>query len=379
MIEIALRMLSGDRAKYLGLVSGIAFATLLITQQASIFVSLMMRTANQVLDVREADIWVMDSRVRYADEVEPLRDVDLTRIRGVEGVEWATPFYKGTAILRTREGLINQVSLVGVDDATLVGAPRTWVKGDLSALRKPYGIVLDIQGAQFIWPGEDVPLGRTAEINDVRVEVTGIADVSPPFITFPIAYMRYSDAVRVLPPQRNVMSYVIVKAAPGVDPAALAARISEQTSLQALTWSAFAWRSVEYVLTRTGIPVNFSITVLLGILVGAAVTAQTFYLFVFENLRQFGALKAIGATNWQIFGMVLAQAVVVGSLGYGIGVGLCALFFEVTRGAAALEAFRMVPEVVAATGGVIALILLLSSLFSIRRVFVVDPAIVFRG
>ena len=379
MIEVALRMLSGDRTKYLGLISGIAFATLLITQQASIFVSLMMRSANQVLDVREADVWVMDPRVRYVDEVEPLRDVDLTRIRGVEGIEWAVPFYKGAAILRTREGLINQISLVGVDDATLAGAPRKWVKGDLSALRRPYGIVFDVQGAEFIWPGEDVPLGRTAEINDVRVEVTGLADVAPPFITFPIAYMRYSDAVRLLPPERNVMSYVIVKAAPGVDPAVLAKRITEQTSLQALTWDAFAWRSVEYVLTRTGIPVNFGITVLLGILVGAAVTAQTFYLFVFENLRQFGALKAIGATNVQILRMVLAQAAVVGTLGYGIGVGLCALFFHVTSGAAALEAFRMVPEVVAATGGVIAMILVLSCLFSIRRVFVVDPAIVFRG
>jgi|LNFM01.1.fsa_nt_gb putative ABC transport system permease protein len=379
MIEIALRMLSGDRTKYLGLVSGIAFATLLIAQQASIFVSLMMRTANQVLDVREADLWVMDPRVRYVDEVEPLRDVDLARIRGVDGVDWAVPFYKGTAILRTREGLINQVSLVGVDDATLVGAPRKWVKGDLSALRRPNGIVLDLQGAQFIWPGEDVPLGRTAEINDVRVELTGIADVSPPFITFPIAYMRYSDAVRLLPPQRNVMSYVIVKATPGTDPAELGARIAARTGLQALTWDAFAWRSVEYVLTRTGIPVNFGITVLLGILVGAAVTAQTFYLFVFENLRQFGALKAIGATNAQILSMVLAQAAVVGALGYGIGIGLCALFFEVTGGAAALEGFRLVPQVMAATGGVIALILVLSCLFSIRRVFVVDPAIVFRG
>jgi putative ABC transport system permease protein len=379
MIEIALRMLSGDRTKYLGLISGIAFATLLIAQQASIFVSLMMRTANQVLDVREADVWVMDPRVRYVDEVEPLRDVDLARIRGVDGVEWAVPFYKGTAILRTREGLINQVSLVGVDDATLAGAPRKWVKGDLSALRRPDGIVLDLQGVQFIWPGEDVPLGRTAEINDVRVELTGIADVSPPFITFPIAYMRYSDAVRLLPPQRNVMSYVIVKGTAGTDPDLLAARIAEQTGLQALTWDAFAWRSVEYVLTRTGIPVNFGITVVLGILVGAAVTAQTFYLFVFENLRQFGALKAIGATNGQILAMVLAQATVVGALGYGIGIGLCALFFEATAGAAALEGFRMVPQVVAATGGVIALILVLSCLFSIRRVFVVDSAIVFRG
>jgi putative ABC transport system permease protein len=48
--------------------------------------------------------------------------------------------------------------------------------------------------------------------------------------------------------------------------------------------------------------------VLLGFIVGAAVTAQTFYLFVIENLRQFGALKAIGATNRQIGTMVMLQA-----------------------------------------------------------------------
>jgi putative ABC transport system permease protein len=379
MLQIALRMLTGDRTKYLGLLSGIAFSTLLISQQASIFVSLMIRTANQVLDVREADLWVMDPRANYVDEVEPLRDVDLNRVRGVDGVDWAVPFYKGTAILRTREGLINQISLVGVDDATLTGAPRKWIKGDLSALRRPNGIVLDIQGADFIWPKEDVPLGRVAEINDVRVELTGIVDVSPPFITFPIAYMRYSDATRLVPPQRNVLSYVIVKAREGEDIDALAERIREQTGLQALTWDAFAWRSVRYVLTRTGIPVNFGITVLLGILVGAAVTAQTFYLFVFENLRQFGALKAIGATNGQILSMVLAQAAVIGLIGYGLGVGLCALFFKVTGGSSALEGFRLVPEVMAGTGAVMALILVLSCLFSVRRVFTVDPAIVFRG
>jgi putative ABC transport system permease protein len=378
MIEIALRMLAGDRVKYLGLVTGIAFATLLISQQASIFTWLMIRTANQVLDVREADIWVMDRRVNYVDEVEALRDVDLARIRGVEGVAWAVPFYKGYAMLRTGEGAVNQISLVGVDDATLVGAPRRWIDGDLSALRRPNGIVLDVQGAAFIWPGEDVPLGRTAEINDVRVELTGIADVSPPFNTFPIAYMKYSDAVRLMPPQRSVLSYVIVKAAAGVDPSELAVRISARTGLQALTWNDFAWRSVHYVLTRTGIPINFSITVLLGILVGAAVTAQTFYLFVFENLRQFGALKAIGATNRQILTMVLAQAAVVGMLGFCIGIGLCALFFSAAGGVAALEGMRLLPQIVAATAAVIGVILVMSCLFSVRRVFVVDPAIVFR-
>jgi putative ABC transport system permease protein len=381
MNAVALKMLLGERAKYLALVFGVAFATLLMSQQVSVFIGLMTRTANQVLDVREADIWVMDPRVRYVDEVEPLPDAALGRVRSVDGVEWATPLFKGLAILRTQDGLINQVSLVGVDDETLVGAPRDWLAGDLESLRQPGGIVLDKEGAGLIWPDAD-PLSRVgveAEINDRRIVVTGIADASPPFITFPIAYVRYSEALRLTPPQRNKMSFVLVRARDGEDHGVLARRISAETGLQALTWDSFAWRSVQYYVTRTGIPVNFGITVLLGFIVGAAVTAQTFYLFVIENLRQFGALKAIGATNRQIAGMVLLQAGVVGFMGYGLGMGGAALFFALVRGGAALEGFFLPWQVLIGTGAVVFLIILFSVLGSLLKVFRVDPAIVFRG
>jgi putative ABC transport system permease protein len=381
MRAVALKMLIGDGAKYFALVFGVAFATLLMSQQVSIFIGLMTRTANQVLDVREADVWVMDSRVRYVDEVEPLPDAALGRVRSVEGVEWAAPLFKGNAIFRTRDGLINQINLMGLDDETLVGAPREWLAGSLEDLRRPDSVVFDREGAQLIWPGEDVleRVGTEAEINDRRVLVAGIVDSSAPFITFPVAYTRYSEALRYTPPQRNKLSFVLVRAKDGVDPKALAERITAQTGHQALTWDAFAWRSVQYYLTRTGIPVNFGITVMLGFIVGAAVTAQTFYLFVIENLRQFGALKAIGATNAQITGMVLLQAAVVGAIGYGLGMGGAALFFTVVRGGAALEGFYLPWQVLVGTGAVVALIILISSLGALTKVYRVDPAVVFRG
>lgn len=381
MRAVALKMLLGDSAKYLALVFGVAFATLLMSQQVSIFIGLMTRTANQVLDVREADVWVMDKRVRYIDEVVALPDAALGRVRSVEGVEWAAPLYKGTAIFRTRDGLVNQVSLVGVDDESLVGAPRNWVSGDLEALRRPNAIVFDVQGAGLIWPEGDplAHVGDEAEISDRRVVVSGMVDASAPFITFPIAYVRYSEALRLTPPARNKMSFVLVRAGQGQDARALAARIERQTGYQALTWDQFAWRSVRYYVTRTGIPVNFGITVMLGFVVGAAVTAQTFYLFVVENLRQFGALKAIGATNGQIATMVLLQAAVVGSMGYGLGVGGSALFFTFVRGGAALEGFYMPWYVLAGTAAVVTIVILISVFGSLLKVFRVDPAIVFRG
>ena len=379
MDRIALKMLLGDRAKYLGLVFGIAFATLLMSQQVSIFIGLMTRTASQIVDVREADVWVMHPRVKYVDEIEAMPDVDLSRVRGVEGVAWAVPLYKGNAVVRSPDGLLQQVILMGLDDGTLVGRPPEVILGSLADLKRPNALMIDRSGHEFIWPGEPLRVGRVVEINDRRVEIVAIAQASPPFVTFPVVYTRYSEALRFTPPQRNKLSFVIVKAADGVDPGALAARIHADTGLQALTWREFLWRSVEHYLTRTGIPVNFGITVALGFIVGAAVAAQTFYIFVIENLRQFGALKAIGVGDGQILRMVILQAVVVAVVGYALGIGLCALFFAATQDVPALRGFVLHWQVMAGTAAAVLVIMVLSSIASIRKVFVLDPAVVFRG
>ena len=89
------------------------------------------------------------------------------------------------------------------------------------------------------------------------------------------------------------------------------------------------WLTLGYFMRRTGIMVNFSITVALGFIVGCAIAGQTFYTFTLENLNQFGSLKAMGVSNLRIIGMVLTQAFAVGLIGYCLGVGLAALFGEV--------------------------------------------------
>jgi putative ABC transport system permease protein len=376
---VALKMLVGDRAKYLGLIFGIGFATLLMSQQVSIFIGLMMRTASQILDVREVDVWVMHPRIKYVDELEAMPDVDLARVRGVEGVAWAVPLYKGNAVIRSPEGLLQQVILMGLDDGSLVGRPPRILLGSLADLKRPNALMIDRAGYEFIWPGEPLRTGRIVEINDRRVEIVAIAKASPPFVTFPVVYTRYSEALRFTPPQRNKLSFVVAKAAAGADPTALARRIEAQTGLQALTWREFAWRSVRHYIERTGIPVNFGITVALGFIVGAAVAAQTFYIFVIENLRQFGALKAIGVTDAQILRMVILQSLVVGALGYMLGIGLCALFFWSTADVPALDGFTLRWEVMAGSGLAVLVIMVLSSVASIRKVFVLDPAVVFRA
>ena len=378
MLWVAWKMLIGNRVKYLGIVFGVMFAALLIAQQSSIFCGLMSLTVSQIRDVEGPGIWVMDKNVQFVDDIKPLADTCLFRVKGVSGVEWAVRFYKGLARARMEEGDYHQMILLGMDDATLVGAPEGVFMGTIADLRKPDAVIMDDAGYQLIWPGEPFRLGRVFEMNDRRAVLVGITKALRTFQSFPIIYTRYSQAVLFAPPERKVLSFVLAQPQPGMDPQEVCRRIEEQTGLQALTRNQFMEKTIRHFLAKTGIPVNFAITVFLGFLVGTAIAGQTFYLFTVENIRQFGALKAMGTSNWTILLMVLFQAVQVGVVGYGIGVGLAALFGWASRGFTKL-AFFMPWQVLAITAVAVFFIVLLASLLSIRRVLVVDPAIVFRG
>jgi putative ABC transport system permease protein len=376
---IALKMLTGDRAKYLGLLFGVAFATLLMAQQMSMFVGIMRRTTSQIRDVQEADLWVMDSRVRFVDEIKPLPDPDLHRVRGVPGVAWAVPFFKSLVQARLDEGHFRQVILLGVDDATLIGGPREMLLGDLSDLRRPDAVIIDLAGYHLLWPGEPLQLGKVMEMNNRRAVLVGVCSASAPFQTGPIVYTRYRQAVQYAPRQRHQMSFVLAGAEPGADPRAVAHAVRERTGLQALTGEDFARKTIGHYMRSTGIPANFGITVGLGFVVGIAIAGQTFYLFTTENLKQFGALKAMGVSNARLVGMILLQALVVGALGYSAGVGLTALALELAGYVEHLRGLFLPWPVLAGTGVAVLLIVVTASLLSIRRVLVLEPAVVFRG
>lgn len=375
---VAWRMLNGDRAKYIGAVFGVAFGTLLIAQQTSIFCGLMVRTANQILDVFHAQIWVMDPNVQNADEIKPLSESDLYRIRGVEGVSWAVRLYKGLARVRIEDGSFRQVILMGLDDESLVGAPVTMTQGTISDLRIPDSVIVDSAGFEYLWPGQKPHLGKTADMNDRRAVVVGICESAAPFQTFPIIFTRYSRALEYVPPERNRMSFVLAEPKSGVPVEDVCRRIKEETGLLALTREQFMWRTIEYFMRSTGIPVNFGITVALGFIVGTAIAGQTFYLFTVENLRQFGALKAMGLTNGRLVLMILLQAAIVGLIGYGIGMGMTSLFFEATKNIPHLRGMHMPWQVSVGTALSVSVIIFFASLLSIRRVLVLEPAIVFR-
>jgi len=376
---IALRMLTGDRAKYFGLVFAIAFCTFLLENQTSIFTNVLKRTASQILDVTDAEVWVMDPKTEYWEQTKALKDTDLTRVRSVPGVLWAVRLFKGNPVAKTLDGKFAASFLIGLDDATLAGAPRKMLMGSWERLREPDSVVVDKAGYILLYPGEPLELGRTLEMNDHRVTIVGISDASAPFVSLPVMHARYSEAVNFLGRERTQLSFVIARPAKGTSPEALTRRIQERTGLRARTTNEFMWDCIRYYLKNTGIPINFGITIGVALVVGTVVAGQTFYLFTLENLRQFGALKAIGVTNGRLIGMILLQAGTAASLGFALGTAMAATFFEITLNVIATRGFVLMWQNVALTGACILFVAIVASVLSIRRVLVLEPATVFRG
>jgi putative ABC transport system permease protein len=376
---VALRMLTGDRAKYFGLVFAIAFCTFLLENQTSIFANILRRTASQILDVTDAEVWVMDPKTEYWDQTKALKDTDLARVRGVNGVGWAVRLFKGNPVARTSTGRFAASFLIGLDDATLAGAPRQMLLGSWERLREPDSVVIDKAGYVLLFPKEPLRLDRTLEMNDHLVRIVGISDASPPFQSLPIMHTRYSEGINLVGRERTQLSFIIVRPVPGLTPQELTTRIQTQTGLRARTTKEFMWDSVRYYLKNTGIPVNFGITIGVALVVGTVVAGQTFYLFTVDNLKQFGALKAIGITNLRLTGMILLQAFSVGALGFAIGTGLAATFFEVTLQELATRHIVLMWQCVGITAACIFFVVTVASLLSIRRVLVLEPAAVFQG
>jgi putative ABC transport system permease protein len=376
---VALKMLTGDRAKYLGLIFTIAFCTFLLENQTSIFAGIMARTGSQILDVSDAEIWVMDPKTEYFEQTRALKDTDLTRVRGVDGVQWAVKLFKGSPVARTLNGKFAVSFCLGLDDATLAGAPRNMALGAWERLREPDAVVIDRAGYALLFPGEPLQLDRVLELNDRKARIVGISDASAPFVSWPVMHTRYSQAVNFVGRERTQLSYVLVRAKPGLAAVELCRRIEAQTGLRARTSNQFRWDCVRYYMRNTGIPVNFGITITIALLVGVVVAGQTFYLFTVENLKQFGAIKAMGVTNGRLIGMILLQAFTVGFIGFSIGTGMGAAFFEHFVQKLATRGIILLWQSVALTGACIVAVMVLASILSLRRVLVLEPAIVFRG
>ena len=374
MIRIALDMLYGDRIKHLILVLGLSFASFLITQQGAIFIGLLHRATGPLQNITQADLWVTDPKTHYVSEFRPLSDRELQAVRSVPGVAWASPLFTGRGLVELPDGRIHFAQVIGIDRATLIGQPPEMVEGSLEDLRRPNAVIVDTMGRKKLG---DLALGEELKLNDRRAVVVGFCRARGGFDGNTLVYTTLQEAYTFVPAGRKRLSFVLVKCADSHEPTAVAAAIAARTRLAAFTRAELGDRTIRWVLRETGIGINFGITVLLGIIVGLVIAAAILFQFTNDNIRYFAVFKAMGATSRQLALMVMAQSLVVGLTGFGIGIGFAALFALLgVRPEAQLATYLPWPLLLF-TGGAMTVCVALGSLLSLRRVTGVEPGAVF--
>ncbi|MDH4243501.1 MAG: ABC transporter permease [Nitrospira sp.] len=376
MNYVALKMLFGDRAKYLMLLCGLSFAVMLIVQQGSIFWGLMMWSQASITNVN-VPIWVTDPGIAQVDEVKPIADTAVDRVRSIDGVEWAVPLYKGLLRARLPNGEYHQVTLTGLESASLIGRPAEVLEGRFEDIRQPDAVVLDQWAVERMGGPTVVTVGTIFELNDKLARIVAIAKTQKSFTNIPVVYTTYERAIHYVPRERRTLSYVLAKAKDEIPVEDVIRRIQSQTGLGAFTAEGFGMKTIVWVLKNTGIGINFGTTILLGFIVGMAIAGQTFYLFTVENLRQFGALKAMGTSTLTLARMIILQAFTVGLTGYGVGVGLATLFGFLAAHGGNLpfaETWQLLLLVLVA----LLAICIVSASVSIIKLVRLEPGIVFR-
>lgn len=384
MYRIALKMLIEDRAKFIGMVLSLSFSALIITQQAGIFIGIMMRTYGQITDTPQAEIWVMDPNVRYIDDIQSLRDTDLYRVRCIDGVAWAVPYFRGMIRGRLSNGQFQTCIVTGVDDSTLIGAPHTMLEGSPTDLRFPDAIIVNKVGAEGKLAREQgqglpsIPLrvGDELELNDRRAVVVGICDVTRTFQSQPLIYMTYNRALTYSPLQRKMLSFILVTSDGSIAPIDLCTRIRQQTGFAAYTKDQFEQLTVDYYLKYTGIPINFGLAVLLGLLIGAAIAGQIFYNFVSDNLKYLALFSVMGASRALLAKMTILQAAWVAVLGWGIGSGAAALIGFATQKTEL--SFNLPWQLFLGTAVVMFVICMMAALISITKIYSIELGTLFK-
>lgn len=374
MWPIALETLIADRGKLLTALVGVVFSIVLVNVQGGLFVGLIRR-ASLLVDHGEADLWVGHRKMHNVDLPRDIPRRWIQRVRTVPGVKRAEPYLVGVADMTLPSGGYEGVVVVGVDRSSLLGGGWNFDEGRPDSILQCDGITVDRCEDQKL---EHPEIGEVREIGGRRARVVARTNGIMGFLVFPYVFTTYDRAAGYLHKNADDCSYFLVQLEPGADTEAVCAAIKQRIpEADAFPRDAYSKISINYWMTRTGMGISFGAATLLGLLVGVIMVAQTLYAMVLDRLEEFGTLKAIGATERQIYAILLVQAFLMATIGAVVGLALvsAAQYFYSTP-----KAPIVVPWWLSLGSCALVLVIcLVSSLLPYHRVRKVDPMIVLQS
>jgi putative ABC transport system permease protein len=374
VVDLATKSLLHDKLRFLITVSGVAFAVALVFVQVGLFLGLL-DNASVTIDHISADLWVTSRNTPNVDFAHTFPETAVERVRSVPGVERADNLIIWFMTVNLPSGAQEGTLVYALEDFRAWNIPWNVESGDLADLKRGQYFFLDASAVKRYGP---FSTGEYREILGQRMKIIGRTQDARSFTTTPISFMDFDRAQKLSPDLlKNRTTYVLVRLAPGADPAAVKAEIARRLPYNDVYMKAeWASRSRRYWVQSTGIGLNMYITVFLGCLVGVVVVAQTLYTSTMEHIKEFGTVKAIGGGNLDIYRILGKQATIAAVAGFVLG---ALMAYAMRPAIAKIDLKLIIPPAFAAAvfAGSIAMCLA-AAVISFRKVASIDPALVFR-
>ncbi len=374
MPPLAERNLFHDRVRLAVTLTGVIFAVVLIVVQLGLYEG-FSTTTTALVDNSRADFWIVSKNVPYIEMGVPFSERKLYTVRATPGVEEAEKYIvRFSRWLRT-DGQEENIQIVGVNPDSRLGQPWNLVSGGASELKMDDSVIVDRIYLNMLGVRG---LHDTAEIAGHRARVVGFTQGIRTFTTSAYVFTSFRNALDYAGYDDDQTTFILVKAQPGVSIESLRRRLEANlTGVDVLTRQQFASMTRHYWMFTTGAGMAVLIAAALGLVVGVVVVAQTIYSTTMDHLREFGTLKAMGATNGFIYRIIMRQAVIAAIIGYALGITLSIfVVHESGRGGANI----LLPwQLGVGIFGLTIAMCVAAAFVSINKVTKLDPAMVFKG
>jgi len=374
MVSLARKNLLHDRLRFAITVSGVAFAVTLVLVQMGLFMGLLAK-ATITIENADADIWVTSHETPNVDFAHNFPETTVLRVRGVQGVARADNLLVQFMNLQLPSGAEEGCLVYALQDFESWRLPWSVNEGDVRDLRRGRFVLMDRSAERRFGAFQ---VGDYREILGRRFKIIGTTNQAASFTTAPVVFMDFRQAQELAENAFQKTSYVLVKLLPGANARQVAARIRAiAPHNDVYTKADWASRSRTYWVVSTGLGMNMGVTVFLGVLVGVVVVAQTLYTSAVEHIKEFGMVKAMGGSNWDIYRILGEQALIAAVVGFALGgalsLGMRPLMAKLYLNVLLTPGFGLMVFV-----GTV-LMCLGAAMLSFKRVAGIDPALVFRA
>lgn len=374
MASLAIKNLIHDKVRLAVTLVGIIFSVVLSSIQLGLFVGFQRATAD-IIAHSNADIWISSRNLSNLENGIPIAESKLYQVLAVEGVERATKHLVQFGTWKKPDGGEEGVMIIGFDLEGGMGGPWNLTEGSIEDLREPNAVIVDELYKEKLGVTR---VGETVEIRGHKAKIAGFTRGIRTFTTSPAVFTRFKNSQNYFGIGEDQTVYILVKAKPGVVPEDLRSRIAANVQdIDVLTNEEFKVKQQNYWMFGTGAGITVLIAAGLGLLVGVVVVAQTIYSATVDHIREYGTLKAMGATNFYLYRVIITQAFVSGLIGYAVGISVALLVsLRSLQGTTAIILpWELVGVLFVLTMGMC----VTASVVSINKVTRIDPAMVFKG